>query len=464
LDLDGTTRCINRVTGVITAPLLADGNLLLGPIVHVPCQFLNVDLLLNQVIGTVGQVIPLVDGILCQKNGLLLDINIFDTVNSILCDVTSILPVSSLTSTGLPILGNTFTGSCILPPLTSLPFLPLNLLYNIQARDSAGQVVDAGRQIQVCQTQWVSTPPLLAVRLGDNLLGTITLISNLGVFVEVDFGDGNIEVVLAVRNVLTGLLHINLFHNYASVGNYHVSLKATCECGGQNMTDIANLSVTVAGSCGTISAPSGPIAEGESFKMVFVPSNALSNVQFTASANFTLNGDVVSVQDQASFEGVNIFAYKYGNGGSASVSVVVTALTNGVADPNVCIQTYTAPFVVQGVAPIVWCKPLGLLTIGSALTISGGFRDPGFGQQFEIAVFLNSIKVNCDCRIVKVTNTDYAYACPIRQYLLLGVANIRVVVHEKTIGGLSGSAYTSGLVLGLSNLLNNLGLNLGLNI
>jgi len=339
------------------------------------------------------------------------------------------------------------------------------LLYNIQAQDSAGQIIDAGQQIQVCHTEFISIPPLLAISLGDNHLGSISLISNLGVYVEVDFGDGHIEVVVAVRNVLSGLLQIDLFHTYASLGVYPVRLLATCNCGGQNLTDTVNVNVTVTGSCGTFTAPSGPIAEGETFKAIFVPSANFTGMSFTATANFSLNGNLTSNQEIGSFSGVQIFGEQYGQSGSAAASIVVTAMTNGVADPTVCMQTFTSSFVVQGSAPKVFIKPLGLLSIGTSLVITGGFSDAGFDNQFAIDVYLTAIKVNCQCQIVTFSTTDYAFSFPIRQYLLLGVANVRVIVRETAIGGQSGVATTSGLVVGLGNLLNDLGLgDLGLNV
>jgi hypothetical protein len=305
----------------------------------------------------------------------------------------------------------------------------------------------------------------LAISLGENLLGSISLISNLGVYVEVDFGDGQIEVVAAVRDVLTGLLQVNLFHNYASLGVYPVRLLASCNCGGQNTTDSALVNVTVTGSCGTFTAPTGPISEGDNLKIIFTPSINLLGIQLTASVRLSLNGLLTNEQEISAFAGVQIFGQRFGRCGSGSASIVVTALVDGVADPTVCMQTFNAPVIVQGNAPRVWVKPLGLLSIGTSLVVTGGFSDAGFDNEFAIDVYLNSLKVNCQCHIVKLSDTDYAFSCPIRQYLLLGVADVRVIVHETAIGGKSGAATTSGLVLGLGNLLNDLGLgDLGLNL
>jgi len=213
------------------------------------------------------------------------------------------------------------------------------------------------------------------------------------------------------------------------------------------------MTVTVSGACGTISAVSGSIPEGSNFAITFVPSaSLLGTTGFTATANYSLGGNQIA-NNTVNFNGSQVFNYAFGQTGSGAVSLAITAYSNGTANSSVCFQTFNEPITITGVAPTVCVTPLPLLSLGDSILVTGGFSSPASSQTFTATLYVNSCPSNQACTIAQVSSTQYTFSCAAQQFMLIGSVQVTVVVTEGGAGGLSGSASTSGLVVGLGNLL-----------
>jgi len=303
--------------------------------------------------------------------------------------------------------------------------------------------------IQVCAALWVPTSTSVSVNLGTNFLGTFFLVANLNASVDVDFGDGSIETYVAVRDHVTGLLSISLFHNYQNTGCFNVSMNATSAVAEQQSSSALDIQVSVVTkSCGQIVFPQGQITEGNVMQVVFIPDIDLSlQANFTASSSYYCNNVLLSADAKVDILGISLLANVIARAGNAYLSVDVNASVNGALSPSICSQASVVPIVIINLAPVVQLTPISIVLLSNTFSVTGTFTDAS-NTDYNLTMTVNGFLSANTCNVVKVNNNGmYAFNCGFVDSCLLGLFNIAVYAQETGPNGMTGTASQLVLVI-----------------